>query len=358
MIQTTRCDFSGQHFFIGIDTHKSNWRVTIRCGDVYMKTFSMDPDPLKLKEHMHHNYPGGSYHCVYEAGFCGYWIHRALESAGFKSVIVNPSDVPTTNKEKDRKDDPIDSNKLSRELCNGSLKGIYIPHERMESIRILSRCRYQYARRSTQVKNRIKSLLHFSGVGSEFDVYTHWSRMFINHLTRHEFNEKNTTFTLQQHLKELEHIRTMKLNLYRQIRSISREEAVIGLLRTIPGIGLISAFTLFAELVDIRRFDNLDHLASYVGLVPSISKSDTTEVIRGITNRQCKHLRYMLIEAAWIAVRRDPTMTHCFMNLTNGKFRHTRKTAIIRITKKLLNRIRAVWMSGKPYVSGVVAVGK
>jgi transposase len=304
---------------------------------------------------MRQHYPGGSYNSVYEAGFCGYWIHRALGASGFNNIIVNPSDVPTTHKEKDHKDDPIDSNKLSRELCNGSLRGIYVPDERMESMRILSRCLRQYSQRSAQVKNRIKALLHFSGIGPTFEVYTHWSRAFLNHLASYTFREPNTTFTLQQHLKELDHIRAMKLDLFRNVRTISRGEPIIKLLRTIPGVGLTTAMTLFAELVDIRRFSNLDHLASYVGLVPSVSKSDTSEVVRGITNRHCRHLRFMLIEAAWIAVRRDPAMTLCFANLTTGKFRHSKKTAIIRITKKLLNRIRAVWLSDKPYVPGVIA---
>lgn len=354
MIQTTRKPFTGQPIFIGIDVHKANWSVTVRLKEIYLKTFSMDPDPAKLKEHMSHHYPGGIYNSAYEAGFCGFWIHRALTASGFNNIIVNPSDIPTTNKEKDHKDDPIDSNKLSRELSNGSLKGIYVPDGRMESMRVLSRCLRQYSQRSTQVKNRIKGLLHFSGTSSTFDTYTHWSRAYLHRLATYAFEERNTTFTLQQHLREIEHIRKMKLELLRQIRTISKGEPIIKLLRTIPGVGLTTAMTLFAELVDIRRFSNLDHLASYVGLVPSVAKSASTEIVRGITNRHCRHLRFMLIEAAWIAVRRDPAMTYCFTNLTTGKFRHTKKTAVIRITKKLLNRIRAVWLSGKPYVSGVI----
>jgi hypothetical protein len=47
MVQSTKKRFAGQQFFIGIDVHKSNWKVTIRSGDVYLKTFSMDPDPVK-----------------------------------------------------------------------------------------------------------------------------------------------------------------------------------------------------------------------------------------------------------------------------------------------------------------------
>lgn len=351
-------DFTGKCFYLGIDVHKSNWKVTIRSNDTFLKTISMDPSPLKLSKYMKQNYPGGTYYSVYEAGFSGYWAHRQLDTLGFKNIIVNPSDVPTTHKEKDRKDDPIDSNKLSRELCNGSLQSIYIPNTYMESMRILSRCLLQYTRRSTQVKCRIKALFNFTKESSSIDEYKRWSQAYIKEISTYTLNEKSTTFVLKHHIQELEHIRKARLKILQEIRIISKQEPVLKLLRTIPGIGCITAFTLFAELVDIKRFRNLDHLASYVGLVPSISKSDNSEVIRGITNRHCKHIRHMLIESAWISIRTDPVLTIAFDELTKGKHRHSKKTAIIRIAKKLLNRIRAVWLEGKPYAIGTIETQK
>ena len=161
---TKSLDFTGQNFFIGIDTHKRNWKVTIRLNHLELKTFSMNPSPIELSQYMNKNYPNGSYSSVYEAGFCGFWINRKLHKHGISNIIVNPADVPTTNKEKSRKRDPIDSRKLSRELENQSLKSLYIPTEAQQAIRSLSRFRIQLSKRRTQVKNHIKSFLHFNGV--------------------------------------------------------------------------------------------------------------------------------------------------------------------------------------------------
>jgi len=119
-------------------------------------------------------------------------------------------------------------------------------------------------------------------------------------------------------------------------------------------LGFITAFALFAEVVDIKRFSNLDNLVSYVGLVPSMHSSDDKTVIRGITNRHCAYLRYMLIEAAWVIVRKDPVMTAYFTRFSNGKDKDRKKKAIIRVAKKLMNRVRAVWLSQKPYVIGTI----
>ena len=112
----TTISFKGQHFFIGLDVHKKNCKVTIRINNTEIKRFSMDPSPQQLFKYLHKNYPDGIYHTVYEAGFCGYWIHRKLVSLGIDNIIVDPADIPTSHKEKDRRDDKVDRAKLAREL--------------------------------------------------------------------------------------------------------------------------------------------------------------------------------------------------------------------------------------------------
>ena len=73
------------------------------------------------------SYPGAEYHSVYEAGFCGFWIHERLTALGIDNIVVNPADVPTKSSEKLRKTDTVDSGKLARSLRANELKGIYTP---------------------------------------------------------------------------------------------------------------------------------------------------------------------------------------------------------------------------------------
>jgi tryptophan synthase beta subunit len=60
----------------------------------------------------------------------------------------------------------------------------------------------------------------------------------------------------------------------------------------------------------------------------------------------------MMIEAAWTAVREDPAMTLKFKELSK---RMKSQDAIIRIAKKLLKRIRHVWLKQEEYVYALVA---
>ena len=63
------------------------------------------------------------------------------------------------------------------------------------------------------------------------------------------------------------------------------------LLRTIPGIGLITACTLFAAIPDIEHFQNGRGLAAWLGLVPSEHSSGYRRRLGGISKVGCPHLK-------------------------------------------------------------------
>ena len=108
---------------------------------------------------------------------------------------------------------------------------------------------------------------------------------------------------------------------------------------------------LLTELCDLARFASLDKLASYVGLIPDIEVSGETEHIGDLTYRRNPQLRAVLIEAAWTAVRKDPVLLLAF-NQYCQRMKKTR--AIVKIARKLLNRIRYVLKNQTEYVPGVV----
>lgn len=51
----------------------------------------------------------GNYFSAYEAGFSGLWPHYKLTELGINNIVVNPADIPTTQKEKVQKEDKRDS---------------------------------------------------------------------------------------------------------------------------------------------------------------------------------------------------------------------------------------------------------
>ena len=116
-------------------------------------------------------------------------------------------------------------------------------------------------------------------------------------------------------------------------------------------MGFVTAITLYTELIDMNRFKRLDDLASYVGLVPSVNASGQKETTRGLSFRRNRYLRYLLIESAWVAVRKDTALGYVFSQLLK---RMGKQKAIVRIAKKLLSRIRHVWKHKEYYACGLI----
>lgn len=183
--QVKQLDFSGQNIYVGLDTHKNQITTTILSEHSTHKTFSQPPDGRILANYLRRNFPGANYYAAYEAGFSGFWLQETLKKEGINCIVVNPSDVPTKDKERKQKRDAMDSRKIARSLRNGELEGIYIPSKRTQCDRVLVRTRYRIVGNLTRCKNRIKALLYYFGIDfpEEFNrPGTHWSRKFMKWL--------------------------------------------------------------------------------------------------------------------------------------------------------------------------------
>lgn len=352
-----KLDFTGQDIFVGIDIHKKNWSVCILTEEMEHKAFNMNPKPEELISYLKRNFPNANVHSAYEAGYSGFWAHKELSAAGIKSFVVNPADIPTTGKEKIIKNDDVDCRKIARSIRNGDLVPIYIPEFYYQEARSLVRTRYQFSKDQTRTMNRIKSTLSFYGIETPKELEnSHWSRLYIKWLQGIKFQTINGTNAFQAHVNRLLSIRGDMLKVTRQIRMLAKENGFkesIDLLITIPGIGLITAMVFLSEIIDIKRFKNLDMLASFVGLVPGEHSSSDKIYAGRMTKRGNKYLRYLLIEAAWVAVRKDTALMQAFNNLTK-KQGYEKNKVIIKITRKLLNRMRYVLINRKPYEKGVL----
>lgn len=355
MVKNNKLDFTGQPIYVGMDAHNKSWEVSIHSAVCEHKTFTQPPDVDVLVNYLKRNFPGASYHLVYEAGYSGFWIHDQLMERGVACMVVNPADVPTKDKERRTKRDRVDCRKLARSLRAGELEGIYVPCRTKLEDRSLVRTRQSMVRKQTRCKNQIKAILRFYGIDlGEDQSERRWSGKFLRALENIPMERASGGMALKIHLQELKHLRKMITTLGREIRVLARAEeysALVQLLRTIPGISTLTAMILLTELQTINRFPSLDELAAYVGLIPDTHASGEIEHTGGITKRRHGQLRASLVEASWVAVRKDPALMMAFQKSCK-RMRKTR--AIVKIARKLLNRIRFVLKNQRPYVVGVV----
>jgi len=344
--QITKIDFSGQTFYCGIDMHRKSWTIAIEAEDVSMRPFVQDADPDILVNHLKKNYPGASIIAGYEAGYFGYWAQRKLQASGIECLVINPADIPTTNKEKDQKRDPRDSKKIARALRSKDVNAIWIPPVSLQEDRQFMRTRKSLSKDLTRIKNRIKALLQMNGI--QYPVQfskrgSHWSRRFIQWLEGIRLTEETGTESLQTLLRNLNFLRSELLAISRRIRKLAQSpsyQAVYERLIKVSGIGMVAAMTLLTEVGDIRRFPSTDHFRSYLGLIPSAHNSGEKEHSGRITSRANRMLRDILVESTWVAIRTNTTYLSFYRQYRS---RMKDNNALIRTAAKLANQIYFVF---------------
>lgn len=344
--------FEGQSVYVGIDVHRKDFKVSVMVGNVFYKTFSATPEAEAVVSFLHHHFPGARYYSAYEAGFSGFWLHRALEKMGVHSIVVNAADIPTTDKERKQKEDVRDSRKIANGLRLGQLKAIHVPSERVQNDRSLLRARARVTRDLARNKNRIKSFLYFQGIDYPKRFVSngsHWSKAFNTWLENIQFDYQSGRSAMKAYLDQAQSQRSLLLRLNRQIRELATSQEYkrnFELLMSVPGIGPLTATKFLTEIESIDRFSTLSQLCSFIGLIPSTHSSGENTVDTGITGRRNAKIRCALIESAWVSIRNDPALLACYQkhcqNMNGNK-------AIIRVAKRLVRSIRQVLLKQEPY---------
>lgn len=347
-------NFSGKTVYVGIDVHKKLWACTVYLEEQFYKTFTQPPIGEALKTFLENHFPGANYQSCYEAGFCGFSVHRDLERNGINCIVVNPADVPQTAKDSLTKTDKIDSKRLATALCKGMLKAIYIPSQIDESDRKLMRYRTTVQREMAEHKRRIRSLLFTLEIKipQELDK-PYWSKKMLQWLQDLPITQLGAKSAMDLMLDDLIHSRNKLYTVTSQIKKLSETDkyrALMGLLRSAPGIGLIVGMTLITEIMDINRFSNFSKFNSFVGLYPNQFSSGESTRMGKMTPRHNNYLRPLIIEAAWIAIRHDSALA---LKFSEDCKRKTKKRAIVTIARKLLSRIYTVWNDGIFYQKGL-----
>ena len=156
----------------------------------------------------------------------------------------------------------------------------------------------------------------------------------------------------------LNNIRALKASLKEINDAIEKAYQGFSLtLDTIPGIGIIFAAGIFAEIGDIKRFASEAQLARYTSLAWRKSQSgdfeaDETPIFRSSN----VHLRYYLVEAANSVKNNEPAYRAYYQKKYNEVKKHQHKRALVLTARKLCRLIYALLVRGEIYQNQKVKV--
>jgi transposase len=342
-------DYMGKDIFVGIDVHKKSYSVYCICNREKIKSWSMEASPAKLIEQLLFYFPKARIYTVYEAGFSGYALHRALTAAGIKNIVVNPGSVETASRDK-VKTDKRDAKKLAEQLSNGRIESIYIPSIEEERLRLFTRLRATIVGDRARIACRIKSKLFQFGYEemmlAEKAATVKWIKGIRNNDTYSAELKYIFNYLCDQWLRLTQDLKDINKKISEQ--SKANETCVIqeAVYKSAPGLGIISARELSRELGTLKQFGSNKHLYSYIGLTPSESSSGERRKQGGISHCGRPRLRHILIEVAWRSVAKDAELAEKFAQLSH---RRGKKRAIVAIARVLIGRLRSCFVNGMYY---------
>ena len=147
----------------------------------------------------------------------------------------------------------------------------------------------------------------------------------------------------------------------RQLEALAEQTPVVTRLRTIPGVGLLTATALFGLVVDIHRFPSARHLASYLGLTPRERSSGNTRRLGAISKRGDVYLRTLLVHGARsvLARARQKTDASHLDRLRDWAARIEKSRghnkAAVALANKMARMVWAVWRNDVDYKPEAVA---
>jgi transposase len=346
--------------FIGIDTSKLKNAVAVaeagRDREVryHGEIDTTDAATRKLVAKLAAKYVKLTF--CYEAGPTGYGLQRLIESLGHHCIVVAPSLIP--KKAGDHvKTNRRDAENLARLLRAGELTAVWVPDERHEAMRDLSRARAAAVDDLKSKRQQISSLL--LRLGLHYPGKTTWGKAHRNWLASIKLQHREQRFVLEE-LRGAERQAQERIERIEQmIRGAVPEwslREVVAALQAVRGIDLIGAVTLIAEIGDLTRFASASDLMGYLGLVP---KEDSTgDRVRrgGITKAGNTRARTALIEASW-SYRHPPRVGPEKQAKVNAAPDAVR-TIAWKAQTRLSTRFRTLVRKGKKPVVAVTAIAR
>ena len=345
---------------VGMDVHYKFSTVTMRDakGQVVRRERLDHRDRAALRERLR-RWPRAA-PVVLEASFGWGWLADLMQGLGLRPELSNcykleqmrkARGLPKTNKK------DADLLSLLPYEADGWWKVWPAPPE-VRDRREWMRHRASLVKVQTETKNRICALFHRHGILHEFsDLFGADGRRFLAEVCRRGGTKdvplpQGALAALRSLMELLTDVRRQLAWIARELRGQLERSALARRLDGIPGIGLILAHALVAEIGMIERFATHRALAAYSLLAPI--SHDTGEdhgsrpLGRRLGCRGNRTLKWAFVEAAHGAVRRGGKWRAIFDRATDGGQRD-RNRGYIKVARELVKVVYVVWKKNVQY---------
>jgi transposase len=264
----------------------------------------------------------GETYVLVEATITSFTFVRLIQPFVKEAIVANTYELKQISLAR-KNTDKIDADILCRILKMQVLSGeqaispVTIPPVEIQELRgLFTTCRL-YRKQTTQIKNRIHSLLKEKLYGfTQEEIFSQKSRKMIMGL------EKNSAMSFQIHelldiLEILEgKIDSLEDKIKEHAEPYMRE---IEILTSMKGVGVFTAIAIIADIINVSRFKNSKSFTSYLRCAPKVSNSNTTEKTKGTNKKGRKLSATLLTQSLNHVLSASPKLNRWYMELTKLK---------------------------------------
>jgi transposase len=273
------------------------------------------------------------------------FVHNRLELAGWQVEIADAQKVkglaPLACKT-----DRIDAWELAELARRELVPAIWLPHPAVRGERERARWRLHLVRHRSSLKQRVHAVMLAHGKPCPVsDLFGVRGRQLLAGLRLPEPWQG----TVEASLRLIDELDREIDECERELRRLGVDHRYVPLLRTVPGIGWVLAYTIAAEIGDISRFPTPRKLAGYTGLCPRVYQSGERDLRGPLAKQGPRYLRWALVEAATHACTHT-TYRHRYQHTKSriGKQRGA-KVAQVDLARRLAEAIWHMLTRNQPF---------
>lgn len=265
-----------------------------------------------------------------EATGSSQWFEKLLAELGHEVWIGNATEIRRRARSR-QKNDWRDAELVLDLMVKDEFPRIHRLSE--ESLEVLRRLRYRHrlVKMRTMAKNGLHAIALSAGLSMKSKLLTKAGRAKL------ELLDLSTVLKEQQRewLDLIDQLNHRITRLGSEIEQIGEADPRVQLLRTHHGIGPLTALALVHTLEPVTRFSNSRKVTAFVGLEPCEESSDEKVRWVGISKAGSRLLRFLLIEAAGVAIKYDDELKRFYLRLLH---RRDWRKAKVAVARKLLVR--------------------
>src|SRR5580658_1753045 len=329
--------------YIGFDVHKKSVSYCVMAADgTIVEEGKLRATHLALRE-----WAGKRrepWHGAMEATLFSGWIYDALKPFAAELQIGNPSMMKAIAAAK-KKNDQLDARKIADLVRCHLLPVCYVAPVEMRELRRLLRYRNTVVAHAVRTKNKMSGLL--MEVGAEYSKQRlHGKKYFTELMGQLEEVPESVKDMLKLSRSALEMFETTQRQLLDRLQKEPLLTKRVELLRSIGGVGEVTALRWALETSDPQRFPSMGDAMSYCGLTSALVSSADKPQRSPISKQRNPHLQTVLVEAAKLAPRWNPQLAAVHAREVQ---RGHRNRATLEVARKLVAYLLAVDKSGKPF---------